>query len=54
MIDKIKQLVDASFDEIVEIRRYIHKNPELSFNEHKTSAYIKSILIGWGLSLIHI
>ena len=50
MIDKIKQLVDASFDEIVEIRRYIHKNPELSFKEHKTSAYIKSILIGWGIS----
>jgi len=50
MIDKIKQLVDASFDEIVEIRRYIHKNPELSFNEHKTSAYIKSILTGWGIS----
>jgi len=50
MIDKIKQLVEASFDEIVEIRRYIHKNPELSFNEHKTSAYIKSILTGWGIS----
>lgn len=50
MIDKIKQLVDALFDEIVEIRRYIHKNPELSFNEHKTSAYIKSILKGWGIS----
>ncbi len=50
MIDKIKQLVEASFDEIVEIRRYIHKNPELSFYEHKTSAYIKTILIGWGIS----
>ena len=50
MIDKIKQLVEASFDEIVEIRRYIHKNPELSFHEHKTSAYIKTILIGWGIS----
>ncbi len=50
MIDKITQLVDASFGEIVEIRRYIHKNPELSFNEHKTSAYIKSILTGWGIS----
>ena len=50
MIDKIKQLVEDSFDEIVEIRRYIHKNPELSFYEHKTSAYIKTILIGWGIS----
>ena len=50
MIDKIKQLVEASFDEIVEIRRYIHKNPELSFKEHKTSAYIKSVLTSWGVS----
>ena len=49
MINKIKQLADSAFDEIVEIRRYIHKTPELSFKEHKTSAYIKSILSGWGI-----
>jgi len=36
MINKIKQLTESAFDEIVEIRRYIHKNPELSFKEHKT------------------
>ena len=47
MINKIKQLAESTFDEVVEIRRYIHKNPELSFKEHKTSAYIKSILKGW-------
>ena len=50
MINKIKQLAESAYDEIVEIRRYIHKNPELSFKEHKTSAYIKSILTGWGIS----
>jgi len=50
MINQIKHLAESTFDEIVEIRRYIHKNPELSFNEHKTSAYIKSILTGWGIS----
>jgi amidohydrolase len=49
MINKIKQLADSAFDEIVEIRRYIHQNPELSFKEHKTSAYIKSVLTGWGI-----
>lgn len=52
MIEKIKQLVEATFDEIVEIRRYIHKHPELSFQEYKTSAYIKSILSGWGIPFI--
>ena len=50
MINKIKQLTESAFDEIVEIRRYIHKNPELSFKEHKTSAYIKSVLTSWGVS----
>jgi amidohydrolase len=49
MINQIKHLAESTFDEIVEIRRYIHKNPELSFNEHKTSAYIKSILSAWGI-----
>jgi len=49
MINKIKQLTESAFDEIVEIRRHIHKNPELSFKEHKTSAYIKSVLTGWGI-----
>ena len=49
MINKIKQLAESAFDEIVEIRRYIHKNPELSFKEHKTSAYIKSVLTGWDI-----
>ena len=49
MIEKIKQLATSTFDEIVEIRRHIHKNPELSFREYKTSAYIKSVLKGWGI-----
>ena len=49
MINKIKQLADSAFDEVIEIRRYIHKNPELSFKEHKTSAYIKSILQKWNI-----
>jgi amidohydrolase len=49
MINKIKQLSETIFDEVVAIRRYMHKNPELSFQEHKTSAYIKSILSGWGI-----
>jgi amidohydrolase len=50
MINKIKQLSETIFDEIVAIRRYMHQNPELSFKEHKTSAYIKSVLTSWGVS----
>jgi amidohydrolase len=50
MIDQIKKLAIAYFDEIVEIRRHIHQHPELSFHEHKTSAFIKSILTKWDLT----
>ena len=49
MIDQIKNLSIIYFDEIVEIRRYLHRHPELSFHEHKTSAYIKSILTKWNI-----
>ncbi|MDB0026984.1 M20 family metallopeptidase [Flavobacteriales bacterium] len=50
MINKIKKLAESTFDEIVKIRRHIHKNPELSFKEHKTSTYIKSVLTSWGIA----
>ena len=49
MIAKIKQLAESIFDEILSIRRHLHKTPELSFKEHKTSAYIKSVLITWDI-----
>jgi len=49
MIAKIKQLSESIFDEVVSIRRHLHKNPELSFKEYKTSAYIKSVLSGWNI-----
>ena len=50
MINKIKEIASSIFEDIVEIRRQIHKNPELSFNEYKTSAYIKSVLKNWQIS----
>ena len=49
MIEKIKKMATSAFNEIVEIRRYLHQHPELSFHEHKTSAYIKSILTKWDI-----
>tara|TARA_B100001758_G_scaffold247957_1_gene269133 strand:+ start:6154 stop:7323 length:1170 start_codon:yes stop_codon:yes gene_type:complete len=52
MINSIKRLVEENFNEIVKIRRHLHKNPELSFHEYKTSAYIKSILNKWDIPFI--
>lgn len=47
--DKINQLVDKYYDQVIDIRRYLHQNPELSFQEHKTSEYISSLLYSWDL-----
>jgi len=45
--DKITELSKSYFDEILEIRRHIHANPELSFEEFKTSEFICSKLDNW-------
>lgn len=41
---KIQALSKEYFSEITEIRRHMHANPELSFEEYKTSDYIVSKL----------
>ncbi len=48
MIEEIKRLSNEYFQEILEIRRYLHKHPELSFNEFQTSKYIKAYIIELG------
>ncbi len=44
MIDKIKSLSEELFEEIRDIRRQLHKYPELSLQEFKTSEFICKIL----------
>jgi len=44
----IDQLLTPSFlDEIRDIRRTLHRHPELSFMEKNTSAYLRSLLDAW-------
>lgn len=40
----IKRKAEELLPEIIHIRRHLHANPELSFEEFKTSAYIKELL----------
>ena len=47
--DKIKSLSKQHLDKVIEIRRHIHSNPELSFNEFNTADYITSVLSKMGL-----
>lgn len=39
-LSKIKKRVDEIYPEMVEIRRYLHRHPELSFQEFETTQFI--------------
>jgi len=47
--EKIKELAKASLSEVIAIRRHLHANPELSFEEINTSNYIASKLKEYGI-----
>lgn len=47
MIEKIRQLAAAYADEFTRVRHHLHANPELSYEEHETSAFIQEKLKAW-------
>jgi amidohydrolase len=49
--NKIKQLAKEYFPEIQAVRQHLHAHPELSFEEHKTAAYLIEQLEKAGLSI---
>lgn len=51
-LEKIYKEIDKRYDEIVSIRRYLHKNPELSFHETKTAEFIKDFYKGKNIELV--
>ncbi|MGM8212053.1 M20 family metallopeptidase [Virgibacillus sp. W0430] len=40
MLNKIHQTIEQMYPDMVEIRRFLHEHPELSFKEYKTAKYI--------------
>ncbi len=44
LISRIHSLSGSYFDEILETRRHLHRHPELSFHENKTSAFLSEKL----------
>jgi amidohydrolase len=50
-IGEVRQKADAIADEIIELRRQLHKHPELSNREVQTSALVKKSLAPLGLEI---
>ncbi|MBC8319153.1 MAG: amidohydrolase [Bacteroidetes bacterium] len=44
---EVKEKVSDIIDYLIFIRRHLHSNPEMSFNEKKTSLYISGLLTEW-------
>jgi amidohydrolase len=47
--EKIQTLASEIYEQVVGFRQHIHANPELSFKEFETSAYIQEQLKAWGI-----
>ncbi len=52
--DKIKSLASQYKSEIIANRRHLHANPELSFHEHETAAFVQNQLQSFGIHSIEI
>lgn len=46
---EIRELVEQEYEAAVERRHYIHRHPELSFQEYKTTDYIQKLMEEWGI-----
>lgn len=42
LLDQVMERLDKKKERIIEIRRYLHEHPELSFQEEKTAEYIRN------------
>ena len=48
--DSIKRIANTIAGEIVELRRHLHSNPELSFQEFETAKFVSEYLKKIGLN----
>jgi len=48
---KIREIIDNNFDKFVEIRRDLHRYPELGLEEFRTADKIESYLRKWGINV---
>ena len=49
--NKVHDLAKKYFDDVVQMRRHLHMNPELSFEEYETSKWVKAKLESYGIEV---
>lgn len=49
LMEEVKMLAKNIHQQVIDIRRHIHQNPELSFYEKQTAEFISSKLKTWGI-----
>ncbi len=49
LINRIKELSESYFDKVLSIRRHLHENPELSFQEYETAKFVEKELLALGI-----
>ncbi|MEM9896796.1 MAG: amidohydrolase, partial [Bacteroidota bacterium] len=47
--NQIKELSEKYFPDVLSFRRHLHENPELSFEEFETAAFIEKTLASFGI-----
>ncbi|MCD6346046.1 MAG: amidohydrolase [Bacteroidales bacterium] len=50
MKQRIIDLANKYYPDILDIRRYLHQHPELSFKEENTAGYIRQVLKKWDIT----
>ena len=51
--DKIKSLAQAYHADVIQMRRYLHENPELSYEEVETGKFVANKLKEFGIPFVH-
>jgi amidohydrolase len=54
LIEDIKKLSKENFTKVLEIRRHLHANPELSFKEVNTAKFVEAVLERLGIPTVRI
>lgn len=52
LLEKIKSLSEAYSEEVIESRRHLHANPELSYQEYNTAKFVSEKLQSFGIPVV--